>query len=246
MSSTVPVIHRSPFRAAGRALLVAAALSASAVLCLAGAGAAVAASAPAEPAPLTLHDTAGAAVTSGDARAVPSFGSAVLAAGCPADADDGARLSVTAGGVTVVTSPTVAVTAGQPIEVPMAISFQEVVDGGVEQGDATLALECLVLESGIPSSVVTVATLPVAFAAGVWSVPGAQVEPVPPTDTPTAAPPAEGPGAGAIATPRPSATARPSADGDLALTGWQLGGAVVVAAGLLAGGAALMLRRRVR
>jgi hypothetical protein len=246
MSSTARVIHRSPFRAAKRALLVSAALSASAVLCLVGAGAASAATTLAEPAPLTLHDTAGAAVTSGDARAVPSFGSAVLAAGCPADADDGARLSVTAGGVTVVTSPTVAVTAGQPIEVPMAISFQEVVDGGVEQGDATLALECLVLESGIPSSVVTAATLPVAFAAGVWSVPGAQVEPVPPTDTPTAAPPAEGPGAGAITTPRPSATAQPSPDGDLALTGWQLGGAVVAAAGLLAGGAALMLRRRVR
>jgi hypothetical protein len=246
MSSTARVIHRSPFRAAKRAVLVSAALSASAVHCLAGAGAAVAASAPAEPAPLTLHDTAGAAVTSGDARAVPSFGSAVLAAGCPADADDGARLSVTAGGVTVVTSPTVAVTAGQPLEVPMAISFQEVVDGGVEKGDATLALECLVLESGIPSSVVTAATLPVAFAAGVWSVPGAQVEPVPPTVTPTAAPPAEGPGAGAMATPRPSATARPSAGGDLALTGWQLGGAGVVAAGLLAGGATLMLRRRVR
>lgn len=246
MSSTVPVIHRSPFRAAGRALLVTAALSASAVLCLAGAGAAVAATTLAEPAPLTLRDTAGAAVTSGDARAVPSFGSAVLAAGCPADADDGARLSVTAGGSTVVTSPTVAVTAGQPVEVPMAISFQEVVDGGVEQGDATLGLECLVLESGIPSSVVTAATLPVTFAAGTWSVPGAQVEPVPPTVTPTDAPPAEGPGAGAITTPRPSATASPAADGDLALTGWQLGGAGVVAAGLLAGGAALMLRRRVR
>lgn len=243
MSSTAPVIHRSPFRAAGRALLVTAALSASAVLCLAGAGAAVAASAPA---PLTLRDTAGAAVTSGDARAVPSFGSAVLAAGCPADADDAARLSVTAGGVTVVTSPTVTVAAGQPVEVPMAISFQEVVDGGVEQGDATLALECLVLESGIPSSVVTAATLPVTFAAGTWSVPGAQVEPVPPTVTPTAAPPSGGPEAGAIASPGRSATARPSADGDLALTGWQLGGAGVVAAGLLAGGAALLLRRRLR
>ncbi|MBD8515718.1 hypothetical protein ITJ66_10325 [Plantibacter sp. VKM Ac-2885] len=243
MSSTVPVIRRSPFRAAGRALLVTAALSASAVLCLVGAGAAVAASAPA---PLTLRDTTGAAVTSGDARAVPSFGSAVLAAGCPADADDAARLSVTAGGVTVVTSSTVTVAAGQPVEVPMAISFQEVVDGGVEQGDATLALECLVLESGIPSSVVTAATLPVTFAAGTWSVPGAQVEPVPPTVTPTAAPPSGGSGAGAIASPGPSATARPSADGDLALTGWQLGGAGVVAAGLLAGGAALLLRRRLR
>lgn len=243
MSSTVPVIHRSPFRAAGRALLVTAALSASAVLCLVGSGAAVAASAPA---PLTLRDTAGAAVTSGDARAVPSFGSAVLAAGCPADADDAARLSVTAGGVTVVTSSTVTVAAGQPVEVPMAISFQEVVDGGVEQGDATLALECLVLESGIPSSVVTAATLPVTFAAGTWSVPSAQVEPVPPTATPTAAPPSDGPGSGAITTPSPSATARPSADGDLALTGWQLGGAGVIAAGLLAGGAALLLRRRLR
>ncbi|WP_285025430.1 hypothetical protein [Plantibacter sp. ME-Dv--P-122b] len=246
MSSTVPDVHRSPFRAAGRALLVTAALSASAVLCLAGAGAAVAASAPAEPAPLTLRDTAGATVTSGDARAVPSFGSAVLAAGCPADADDAARLSVTAGGITVVTSPTVAVAAGQPVEVPMSISFQEVVDGGVEQGDATLALECLVLESGIPSSVVTAATLPVTFAAGTWSVPGAQVEPVPPTVTPTATPPAGGPGAGAIATPSPSATARPSADGDLALTGWQLGGVGLLAAGLLAVGAALLLRRRLR
>ena len=243
MSSTVRVIHRSPLRAAGRTLLVTAALSASAVLCLTGAGAAVAAAAPA---PLTLRDTAGAAVTSGDARAVPSFGSAVLAAGCPADADDAARLSVTAGGVTVVTSPTVTVAAGQPVEVPMAISFQEVVDGGVEQGDATLALECLVLESGIPSSVVTAATLPVTFAAGTWSVPGAQVEPVPPTATPTAGPPSGGPGAGAIASPSPSAAARPSADGDLALTGWQLGGAGVVAAGLLAGGAALLLRRRLR
>ena len=243
MSSTVRVIHRSPFRAAGRALLVTAALSTSAVLCLVGSGAAVAASAPA---PLTLRDTAGAAVTSGDARAVPSFGSAVLAAGCPADADDAARLSVTAGGVTVVTSPTVTVAAGQPVEVPMAISFQEVVDGGVEQGDATLALECLVLESGIPSSVVTAATLPVTFAAGTWSVPGAQVEPVPPTATPTAGPPSGGPGAGAIASPSPSSAARPSADGDLALTGWQLGGAGVVAAGLLAGGAALLLRRRLR
>ncbi|SKC56974.1 hypothetical protein [Plantibacter cousiniae (nom. nud.)] len=243
MSSTVRVIHRSPFRAAGRTLLVTAALSASAVLCLTGAGAAVAASAPA---PLTLRDTAGAAVTSGDARAVPSFGSAVLAAGCPADADDAARLSVTAGEVTVVTSPTVAVAAGQPVEVPMAISFQEVVDGGVEQGDATLALECLVLESGIPSSVVTAATLPVTFAAGTWSVPGAPVEPVPPTASPTTVPPSGGPGAGAIASPSPSAAARPSADGDLALTGWQLGGAGVVAAGLLAGGAALLLRRRLR
>ncbi|WP_426736823.1 hypothetical protein [Plantibacter sp. 2H11-2] len=243
MSSTVRVIHRSPLRAAGRTLLVTAALSASAVLCLAGAGAAVAASAPA---PLTLRDTAGAEVTSGDARAVPSFGSAVLAAGCPADADDAARLSVTAGGVTVVTSPTVTVAARQPVEVPMAISFQEVVDGGVEQGDATLALECLVLESGIPSSVVTAATLPVTFAAGTWSVPGAQVEPVPPTATPTAGPPSGGPGAGAIASPSPSAAARPSADGDLALTGWQLGGAGVVAAGLLAGGAVLLLRRRLR
>lgn len=243
MSSTVRVIRRSPFRAAGRALLVTAALSASAVLCLVGSGAAVAASAPA---PLTLRDTAGAAVTSGDARAVPSFGSAMLAAGCPADADDAARLSVTAGGVTVVTSPTVTVAAGQPVEVPMAISFDEVVDGGVEQGDATLALECLVLESGIPSSVVTAATLPVTFAAGTWSVPGAQVEPVPPTATPTAGPPSGGPGAGAIATPSPAVAARPSADGDLALTGWQLGGAGVVAAGLLAGGAALLLRRRLR
>ncbi|MBD8466456.1 hypothetical protein IFU30_09245 [Plantibacter sp. CFBP 8798] len=243
MSSTVRVIHRSPFRAVGRALLVTAALSASAVLCLVGASAAVAASAPV---PLTLRDTAGAAVTSGDARAVPSFGSAVLAAGCPADADDAARLSVTTGGVTVVTSPTVTVAAGQPVEVPMAISFDEVVDGGVEQGDATLALECLVLESGIPSSVVTAATLPVTFAAETWSVPGAQVEPVPPTATPTAGPPSGGPGAGAIASPSPSAAARPSADGALALTGWQLGGAGVVAAGLLAGGAALLLRRRFR
>ena len=253
MPSSAPAVRRSSSRASGRALLVAAALGAGAAVGLAGPGAAVAAPAPA---PLVLQDAAGAAITSGDSRAVPSFASALLAVGCPADVDDAARLAVTAGGATVVTSPTVAVTVGQPVEVPMAISFEEVVPGGVEEGDAALALECLVVESGIPSTVVTAATLPVTFAAGTWSVPGADVEPVPPTDEPTtspaptepgtapSAPPTEGAGAGAGSTPLPSTPARPAGEGALAFTGGQVAGVGALAAGLLAGGAALLLRRR--
>lgn len=256
MLPSVPAVRRLPSRASGRGLLVAAALAAGAVTGLAGPGAAVAAPAPApaDPAPLVLRDAAGTAIVSGDARADPSFASALLAAGCPADADDAARLSVTSGGATVVTSPSVAVTAGQPVEVPMAISFEEVVAAGVEEGGATLSLECLVVESGIPSTVVVAATLPVTFAAGSWSVPGAEVDPAPPTDDPTALPtapgtapspaPTDGAAAGTGSTPRPSATARPSADGALAFTGGQVAGVGALAAGLLAAGTALVLRRR--
>jgi hypothetical protein len=255
MPSSVSALRRSPSRTSGRALLVAAALSAGAVTGLAGLGAAVAAPAPVEQAPLVLR-TDGVAVTSGDARADPSFTSALLAAGCPADADDAARLSMTAGGATVVTSPTIAAAPGQPVEVPMTISFEEVVAGGVEEGGATLALECLVVESGIPSSVVAAATLPVTFAAGTWSVPRAEVDPVPPSDAPTAVPtgpgtvpafpptPTEGAGAGAGSAPRPSPTARPAADESLAFTGGQVAGIGALAAGLLAGGTALVLLRR--
>uniref|UniRef100_UPI00241382F2 hypothetical protein n=1 Tax=Frigoribacterium faeni TaxID=145483 RepID=UPI00241382F2 len=184
MLPSAPAVRRLPSRASGRGPLVAAALAVGAVAGLAGPGVAVAAPAPApvDPAPLVLRDAAGTAIVSGDARADPSFASALLAAGCPADADDAARLSVTSGGAIVVTSPSVAVTAGQPVEVPMAISFEEVVAAGVEEGGATLSLECLVVESGIPSTVVVAATLPVTFAAGTWSVPGAEVDPAPPTD----------------------------------------------------------------
>jgi hypothetical protein len=252
--ASVPAVRRVPSRASGRALLVATALAAGAFAGLAGPGAAVAAPAPADPAPLVLRDAAGTAIVSGDARADPSFASALFAAGCPADADDAARLSVTSGGATVVTSPSVAVAAGQPVEVPMAISFEEVVAAGVEEGGATLSLECLVVESGIPSTVVVAATLPVTFAAGTWSVPGAEVDPAPPTDDPTAVPtdpgtvpspaPTDGAGAGADSTPRPSAAVRPSADGALAFTGGQVAGGGALAAGLLAGGTALVLRRR--
>jgi len=258
MLLSVPAVRRLPSRASGRGLLVAAALAVGAVAGLAGPGVAVAAPAPvpADPAPLVLRDAAGTAIVSGDARADPSFASALLAAGCPVDADDAARLSVTSGGATVVTSPSVAVTAGEPVEVPMAISFEEVVAAGVEEGGATLSLECLVVESGIPSMAVVAATLPVTFAAGTWSVPGAEVDPAPPTDDPTALPtdpgtapsPAPtdeaGAGAGTGSTPRPSATARPSADGALAFTGGQVAGVGALAAGLLAAGTALVLRRR--
>jgi len=275
MPSSVPALRRSPSRASGPALLFAAALGAGALAGLAGPGAgpAVAASAPspspAGPAALVLRDASGTPVTTGDARAVPSFATALLAAGCPADANDAARLAVTAGGATVVTSPTVAVVPGRPVEVPMAISFDEVVAGGVEEGGATLALECLVVESGIPSTVVAAATLPVTFAAGTWSVPGAAVDPVPPTDEPTPGPddpsPAptggaggaggEGAGGGAgggagsgtaPGTWGPTNGSGPGADGTLAFTGGQVAGLGALAAGLLAGGTALVLRLRRR
>ena len=256
MPSSAPVVRRSPSRASGRALLVAAVWGAGTIAGLAGPGAALAAPTPTDPAPLVLRDATGSAVTSGDARADPSFASALLAGGCPADADDAARLSVTAGGATVVTSPTVAVVTGQPVEVPMAISFEEVVAGGVEDGGATLTLECLVVESGVPSSVVVAATSPVTFTARTWSVSGAGAEPTPPTDGPTAVPtepgtvpsptPTDGAGTGSDPTPRPSGATRPAADGDLAYTGGQIAGIGALAAGLLAGGTALVLRRRDR
>ena len=257
---------RLPSRASGRALLVAAGLGAAALGGLSGTGVALAAPAPVEPAPLVLRDASGTVAYAGDARAYPSFATATLVDGCPSTADDAARLSVSAGGATVVTSPTVPVTAGQPVTVPMATSFEEVVADGVEQGGATLTLECLVVASGIPSEVVPAATLPVSFSAGTWSVPGAPaVDPTPPTEDPTTAPttapteaptdaptdpavvpvpaPTDGAGSG-VGTPSPSATARPAASGDLAFTGGQIAGVGALAAGLLAGGTALVLRRR--
>ena len=257
MSPSVSAVRIPIARASGRGLLVAAALGTGVVAGLTAPGAAVAAPVPAEPAALVMRDAGGSAITSGDARTDPSFASALLAAGCPADVDDAARLSVTAGGTTVVTSPTIAVVPGSSVEVPMTISFAEVVVDGVESGGATLALECLLVRSGVPSSVVTAATLPVTFAAGTWSVPRADVDPAPPSDEPTTVPTgpaagpspapsegAEGAGAGAGPSPRSSATTRPAGAGGLAFTGGQVAGIGALAAGLLAGGAALALRAR--
>jgi len=242
---------------------------------LAAAPSAVAAAAPTDPA-LVLRDASGADVRSGDARALPSFATATAGGGCPADADDGARLSVASGGASggssssVVVSATVPTTPGQAVTVPMQSSFDEVVAAGVDSGDATLTLECLVLQSGVPATVVAVGSLPVTFAAGTWSVPGSPVV-VPPTDAPTpgstgapgdpgdgAGAPGAGSGAGSGAGTTPG-TGGAGTDGDggsgtgsagtrpggaLAFTGAETAGLAALAAGLLAGGAALVLRRR--
>ncbi|MDR6692416.1 hypothetical protein J2X55_003360 [Microbacterium sp. 1154] len=203
--------------------------------------------------PLVLRDASGAAVFSGDAAAYPSFATADFADGCPAGTRDGARLTVTAGGSSVVVSATVPVSGGAPVSVPMGSSFRAVVPAGATA--ATLSLECLALSSGVPSSIVSVAGLPVTLSASAWSVPGQ------PSPTPTAVPttPTPSPSATVSASPDPaasasaapgsstSATPAPVAAGgsDLAVTGAQVAGVASLGAAL-AVAAGLVLRSRVR
>ncbi|OZD38553.1 hypothetical protein CH252_31925 [Rhodococcus sp. 06-1477-1B] len=203
--------------------------------------------------PLVLRDATGAAVYAGDAAAYPAFSSADFADGCPAGARDGARLSVTAGGNTVVVSATAPVTAGAAVSVPMGSSFTAVVPSG--STTATLTLECLALSSGVPSSVVPVVSLPVTLTATSWSVPG---RPSPsPTVAPTTAAPspsasasvAPDPAASASGTPRASATATPvpvaTSGSGLAVTGAQIGGIAGLVA-VLAVATGLVIRARAR
>jgi len=203
--------------------------------------------------PLVLRDASGAAVSSGDAAAYPSFATADFADGCPAGTRDGARLTVTAGGSSVVVSATVPVSGEAPVSVPMGSSFRAVVPAGA--ASATLTVECLALSTGVPSTVVSVASLPVTLSASAWSVPGQ------PSPTPTAVPttPVPSPSATVSASPDPavsasatpgssaSATPVPVAVGglDLAVTGAQVAGVAGLGAAL-AVAAGLVLRSRVR
>jgi len=202
--------------------------------------------------PLVLRDADGAAVFAGAAAAYPSFAAAEFADGCPSGASDGARLSVAAGGSTVVVSATVPVTAGAAVRVPMGSSFTAVVPSGTTT--ATLSLECLALSAGVPSSIVPVVSLPVTLAASGWSVPG-QPSPTPTTaPTSAAASPspsgsvAPDPGVSAsAAAPRPSASPSPVAAGgsDLAVTGAQVAGVAGLGA-VLAVATGFVLRARAR
>jgi len=203
--------------------------------------------------PLVLRDAAGTAVFSGDAAAYPSFGTATFADGCPSGTSDGARLSVAAGGSTVVVSATVPVTAGAAVSVPMGSSFTAVVPLGTTS--ATLSLECLALSSGVPSSILPVASLPVTLSASGWAVPG-QPSPSPTTSPtgPAPSPSASGsaapdPAAAASATPGPSTSATPVAaaasGSDLAVTGAEVAGVAGVGA-VLAVAAGLVFRARAR
>ncbi|MFJ4161409.1 hypothetical protein [Microbacterium testaceum] len=197
--------------------------------------------------PLVLRDAAGTAVYTGDPAAYPSFATATFADGCPSGTSDGARLSVAAGTSTVVVSATVPVTAGAAVSVPMGSSFTAVVPSGTTS--ATLTLECLALSSGVPSSILSVASVPVTLSTSGWAVPG---RPSPsPTTAPTSPAPspsasgsaAPDPSASASATPRSSASPTPVAaaatGSDLAVTGAQvagvagLGAALAVAAGVV-------------
>ncbi len=201
---------------------------------------------------LTLHDSNGRPVYSGEADAYPTFGTAISTSGasCPADADDAARLSVTTATTSVVVSANAPVSAGQPVTVPMASSFAEVVPD-VQASSADLVLECLALQAGVPATVTAVATLPVTFTDGIWSVPGAPVvipDPKPST-SPSSQPSSPGGtdtggtgGSGASGSAQNSATA--NAGGPLAFTGVEIAGLSALAAGLLAAGAFLVLRRR--
>jgi len=203
--------------------------------------------------PLVLRDAAGTAVYTGDAADYPSFSTATFADGCPSGTSDGARLSVAAGGSTVVVSATVPVTAGAAVSVPMGSSFTAVVPTGTTS--ATLSLECLALSSGVPSSILSVASLSVTLTASVWSVPG-QPSPAPTTapTSPAPSPSASGsaapaPAASASAIPGPSASATPVAaaatGSDLAVTGAQVAGVAGLGA-VLAVAAGLVLRARAR
>ncbi|MDQ1178406.1 hypothetical protein [Microbacterium sp. SORGH_AS_0421] len=201
--------------------------------------------------PLVLRDADGAAVFSGDAAAYPSFATAYFADGCPAGTRDGARLTVSAGGSTVVVSATVPVDGGAAVSVPMGSSFRAVVPAGATA--ATLSLECLALSSGVPSSITSAASLPVTLTASGWSVPG-QPAPTPTTAPTTAAPSPStsasvGPDPAAAVTPRPSVStvAVPVAAGgaDLAVTGAQVAGVAGLGA-LLAVVAGFVLRSRAR
>ncbi|WJS89809.1 hypothetical protein [Microbacterium testaceum] len=203
--------------------------------------------------PLVLRDAGGAAVSSGDAAAYPSFATADFADGCPAGTRDGARLTVAAGGSTVVVSATVPVNGGAAVSVPMGSSFSAAVPSGTTA--ATLSLECLALSSGIPSSVVSVVSVPVTLTAAGWSVPG-QPRPTPTTAPTTAAPSPSAsasvgpdPAATVTATPRASASTTPvpvaAGGSDLAVTGAQVAGVAGLGA-LLAVVAGFVLRSRAR
>ncbi|WP_295853808.1 hypothetical protein [uncultured Microbacterium sp.] len=203
--------------------------------------------------PLVLRDAAGTAVYTGDSAAYPSFASATFADGCPSGTSDGARLSVVAGNSTVVVSATVPVSAGAAVSVPMGSSFTAVVPSGTTS--ATLSLECLALSSGVPSSILSVASLPVTLSAAGWSIPG-QPSPSPTTapTSPAPSPSASGsvapdPAASASATPRSAASATPAAaaatGSDLAVTGVQVAGVAGLGA-VLAIGTGLVFRARVR
>ncbi|WP_150958986.1 hypothetical protein [Microbacterium testaceum] len=206
--------------------------------------------------PLVVRDAGGAAVYSGDAAAYPSFSTATFADGCPAGTRDGARLTVTTGGSTVVVSATVPVGGGAAVSVPMGSSFAAVVPSGATA--ATLTLECLALSAGVPSAIAPAATLAVTLDASGWSVPG-RPSPSPTTAPTTTAPTTSAPspsasvsidpGTSASAAPSVSASSTPApgaaSASNLAITGAQVAGVAGIGA-VLAVAAGLVLRARAR
>lgn len=222
-----------------------------------------AAQAAAPPAPensvgiLALLDAQGGVLSEGSTTAQPGFAAALAPAPCPAGFADAARVSVVpAGGAAVVISATVPLAdAAKPAEVPVQAVLADYAVGS----GATVLLECLAVQGGIPVPAATVFSVGLDISGSAFAVVPKPVLPSTPPASPvaTATPtptqtPTPAPSSAAAQTPSDAATMPAAGSGtgatanDLASTG-SAALPLLFGAGLLsAAGAGLLLWRRGR